>query len=126
MNIDFREEDNDDWDNVSYQDTSSPLQLNEDISCNSNININILSINENKNENKSESETQKRIQNMDDIKVIANDLKVIKLNVQILLDKIIYLEEVMSRVEKNNNENENKYKLKYNCTNLIKRKLKIF
>lgn len=117
MNIQVREEEeNDDWDNVSYQETSSPLQSNEEDK--SSNNINVLSMNE--------YETQTKSQDNHDIKVIANDLKVIKLNVQILLDKIISLEEVINRVEQNNNENENKHKIKYNCTNLIKRKLKIF
>jgi hypothetical protein len=114
MNVQVREdEENDDWDNVSYQETSSPLQLNEE---DKSSNINITSMNE--------IETQTKIENNDDIKVIANDLKVIKLNVQILLDKIISIEERLEQY--NNNENENKYKIKYNCTNLIKRKLKIF
>lgn len=120
-----KEFENEDWDDISYDDNSSPLKSNNND--NENTENNIEENNKDKikkidNDSDDENIIQTKL-NKNDLQVISEELKIIKVNVQILLDKIITLESIVNKLD---NHNENRHNIRYNCTNILKKKLKIF
>lgn len=111
-------DDNDDWDDVSYDDQTSPSK--SDIEQNNNFDK-ICNETHDQNENKLSNDIHSNHINN---KELYDELKIIKVNVQILLDKIISIEEKLKISSKECDESRNS--IRYNCTNALKKKLKIF